>query len=89
MVPYVYAVVGVTVMCILLFVLHVCMLCEDDGNAGVGDGCGCGECRVCGWYTLFRYCIKRSGRAMWMRGVGGVCEMCLVRGGVGGEWIGF
>ena len=21
-----------------------------------------------------------------MRGVGGVCEMCLARGGVGGEW---
>ena len=33
------AVVAVTVMRILLFVLHVCMLreCEGDGNAGVGD----------------------------------------------------
>ena len=29
-----------TVMRVLLFVLHVCMLreCEGDGNAGVGDG---------------------------------------------------
>ena len=31
-------VVAVTVMCVMLFVLHVCMLreCEGDGNAGVG-----------------------------------------------------
>ena len=38
MVPYVDAVVAVTVMYVL-FVLHVCMLtrCEGDGNAGVGD----------------------------------------------------
>ena len=35
-------VVAATVMRVLLFVLHVCMLrgCEGDGNAGVGDG-GC------------------------------------------------
>ena len=34
------AVVAVTVMRLLLFVLHVCRLreCEVDGNAGVGDG---------------------------------------------------
>ena len=40
MVPCVDAVVAVTVMRVLLFVLHVCMLreCEGDGNAGVGDG---------------------------------------------------
>ena len=40
MVPYIDAVVAVTVMRVLLFVLHVCMLreCEGDGNAGVGDG---------------------------------------------------
>ena len=31
MVPYVYAVVAVTVMRVLLFVLHVCMLRECDG----------------------------------------------------------
>ena len=38
MVPYVDAVVAVTVMPVLLFVFHVCMLreCEGDGNAGVG-----------------------------------------------------
>ena len=37
MVPYVDAVV-VTVMRVLLFLLRVCMLREDDGNADVGDG---------------------------------------------------
>ena len=39
-VPNVVAVVAVTVMRVLLFMLHVCMLreCEGDGNAGVGDG---------------------------------------------------
>ena len=52
--------------------------CEVDGNAGMGDGCGvvgCGECRACGWYTRFRYCVAD---VLWMsvvrgmRGVGGV-----------------
>ena len=40
MVPYVDVVVAVTVMCVMLFELRVCMLseCEGDGNAGVGDG---------------------------------------------------
>ena len=42
LVPYVDAVVAATVLHVLLFVLHVCMLreCEGDGNAGVGDGGG-------------------------------------------------
>ena len=40
LVPYVDAVVAVTVICVLLSVLHVCMLseCEGDGNADVRDG---------------------------------------------------
>ena len=40
MVHYVDAVVAMTVMRVLLFVLRVCMLrgCESDGNACVGDG---------------------------------------------------
>ena len=64
-VDYVDAVVAVTVMRVLLFVVHVCMLreCVGDGNAGVGwmrCGCGCGECRACGWYTWFMYCIYRA-----------------------------
>ena len=36
MVPYVDAVVALTVMCVL-FVFHVCMLSEGERNAGVGD----------------------------------------------------
>ena len=42
MVPYVDAVVALTVMHVLLLMLHVCILrergCKDDGKAGVGDG---------------------------------------------------
>ena len=39
MIPYVDAVVDVTVMRVLLLVLYVCILreCEGDGNAGMGD----------------------------------------------------
>ena len=64
MVPYIDAVVAVTVMHVLLFVLNVCMLwgCEVDGNADDGGWmrCGCVECKACGWYTWFRYCVWRS-----------------------------
>ena len=46
-VPYASA---VTVMRVLVFMLHVCMLrkCKGDGNAGVGNRgrCGCGEFRA-------------------------------------------
>ena len=40
MIPYVDAVIAVTVMRVLLFVLHECMLreCESDGNDGDGGG---------------------------------------------------
>ena len=34
------AVVAVTVMCVLLFVLHVCLLRECDGDTNVGVGAG-------------------------------------------------
>ena len=46
--------------------------------------CGCGEC-VYEWYTWFR-CFVSTGDVL-VRGVGGVCDMCmcLARGGVGGE----
>ena len=51
--------------------------------------CGCGEC-VYEWYTWFR-CLSSTGDVL-VRGVGGVCDMCmcLARGGVsgeGGEWM--
>ena len=64
MVPYAYAVVDMTVMRVLLFVLHVCLLRECDGvrlTAMLVWGMDrCGECRGYGWYTWFRYCVLRS-----------------------------
>ena len=63
MVPYMDAVVAVTVMRVLLFVLHVCML-RECAEAWLTEmlvwgwmRCGCGECRACGWYTWFRYYV--------------------------------
>ena len=49
--------------------------------------CGCGEC-VYEWYTWFR-CVFSSKGDVLVRGVGGVCDMCmcLARGGVGGEGV--
>ena len=41
MVPYVDAVVAVTVMCILLFVLHVCMLRGCEGAMVTRVTCVC------------------------------------------------
>ena len=48
--------------------------------------CGCSEC-VYEWYTWFRY-LSSTGDVL-VRGVGGVCDMCmcLARGGVGGEGV--
>ena len=47
--------------------------------------CGCGECRdlVCGWHTWFRHCaysadVPGMTVVRGMRGVGGLCEMCVV-----------
>ena len=31
--------------------------------------------------------VSSAADVLWMRGVGGVCEMCLARGGVGGEGV--
>ena len=61
MLPYADEVVAVTVVRPLLFVLHVCMLRECEGQGPcwcmVWMRYGCGEWRVCGWYTWFRYCV--------------------------------
>ena len=95
MVPYVDAVVAVTVMCVLLLVLHVYMLrgCEADGNAGmwmhvvvVSAGHMGGKCGI----------VSSTADVLWMsvvrgmRGGGGVCEMCmcLARSGIGVERVG-
>ena len=89
MVPYMDAVVVVTVMRVLLFVLHVCMLRECEGvmvtgNASVGDGLGVavvGAGHVGG--TRGSGNVSSTADVLWMsvvrgmRGVGGVCEMCM------------
>ena len=89
MVPYVD---DVTVMRVLLFVLHVCMLreCEGDGNAGVvvvsAGHVGC---------TRGLGIVSSKADVQWnsvvhgLQGVSEVCEMCmcLARGGVGGERV--
>ena len=60
---YVDAVVDVNVMRVLLFVLHVCMLRECKGARLTDilvlgmDAVWLWECRACGWYTWFRYCV--------------------------------
>ena len=64
MVPYVD---DVTVMCVLLFVLHVCLLREGDGARLTANWCGgwvrCCECMTCGWCVGCEMCV-------WMRGLG-------------------
>ena len=75
------AVVAVTVMTVLLFVLHVCMLRECEG-ARVTEmlvwgwmRCGCGECSTC--CTRASGIVSNAADVLWMRGVGEVCEMCM------------
>ena len=55
------AVVAVTVMRVLLFVLHVRLLREYDGarltEMLVWEWMRCGEWRACRWYTWFRHCV--------------------------------
>ena len=93
-VPYVDAVVSVTIMHVL-FVLHVCMLreCEVEGNAGVGDGgvvvVSAGHVGSTRGSGIVFSAAETLGMSVvpGMREVGGVCEMCicLARSGVGGE----
>ena len=92
MVPYVVgAVVAVTVMHVLLFVLHVCLLMSVvRGAGGVCDICMClarGGLGVVGgeWMTGFDLGFTNFG------GTWGKWDMCLWFGcggvgGVGGEW---
>ena len=78
LVPYVDA---VTVMGVLLFVLHVCMLREreGDGNAGMGDGGTVASVgHVVGSGIVYGTAdVLGMGVVHGMRGVGGVCEMCM------------
>ena len=84
-VPCVDAVVAVTVMRVLLFVLYVCMLRECDGArftamlvwgmvvVSVGH---VGGTRGLGIMSSAADVLWMSV-VCWMRGVGGVCEMCM------------
>ena len=56
LVPYVDVMVTVIVMHVLLFVLHVCMLreCEGEGNASEGNG---GDVFVVSAGNWFRYSV--------------------------------
>ena len=96
------AVVTVTVMHVLLFVLHVSIAarmeeCEGDGNAGMVSGGGVVAVSACMGGTRGSCVLSNTGDVQEMsvvKGVGGVCDkcMCLARGGVGGvgcERIGF
>ena len=105
MVPYVDTMVAVTVMRVMLFVLHVCMLRECDGarlTTMLVWGmlrCDCGSAgHVVGIRGLG--IVSSAADVLWMSvvrgmsGVAGVWEMCmsLARGGMGAEWderIGF
>ena len=78
------AVVAVVVMSVLLFVLHVCMLreCDGDGNAGVVSAGNVGG-------TRGSRILSSAADVLWMsvvrgmRGVGGVC----VRVWLGAAWV--
>ena len=92
LVPYVDA---VTVMHVLLFVFHMCMLREGDGNAGVGDGGDVvvvsaghvGGMRGLGIVTSV-YDVLRMSAVRGIRGVRGVCEICMGFAGDRTSWSG-
>ena len=92
-------VVAVTMIHVLLFVFHVCMLreCEGDGNAGVGNGGGvvaasAGVCMGCtpGLGVSSADNVLEMSVMCRVRGVSGMCEMrlCLARGVVGVRCLG-
>ena len=100
MVPYVLSVVvAVTVMYVLLFVLREFEGCEGDGNTGVGSGGGVFAVSAYMGGTRGSGVFSSAGNELEMsvvRGVGGVCDMCMclapgVVGGVGviGLGLGF
>ena len=89
-VPYVVrAVVAVTVMHVLLFVLHVCVCCESARVTGIVSGGCVVAVSACMSGTRGSGVLSSTGDVL-VRGVGGVCGMCLARGSVdgeGGEWM--
>ena len=80
MVSYVYAVVALTVIRVLLFVLHVCML-RECGGAGDTAMLLWGADEVWLWLVQGSGIVSSAPDVLWMsvvrgmRGIGGVCEM--------------
>ena len=58
-------------MHILLFLLHVCVCCESDGNAGVGSGRG---------VVAVSACMSGTRGSGVLSSTGDVLEMSVVRG---------
>ena len=68
----------------------MCVCCESDDNAGVGSGGGVVVVSACMCGTRGSGVLYSTGDVLEMsvvRGVGGMCCMCLAQGGVGGEWM--
>ena len=85
------AVVTVTVMHVLFVVAYVfatrLLGCEGDGNVGVGSGGCVVEVSVYMAGTRGSCVLSSASDVLEMsvvRGVGGVCDMCMYWGGVGG-----
>ena len=78
------AVVAVTVMHVLLFVLHVCVCGRV--TAVLVWGPGVVAVSACMSGTRGSGVLSSTGDVL-VRGVGGVCGMCLARGCVGGEGV--
>ena len=81
-----------TVVCVACVYATRLLGCEGDSNAGVGSGIGVvavsaymGGTRGSGVLTIAGDVLEMSG----VRGVGGVCDMCmcLARCGVGGVGV--
>ena len=86
MVPYVDGVVAVTVMRVLLFVLHVCILRECEGarltdmlvwGMGLVSAGHVGDTQL----RVMDECDALDEKSWWC-----MC-LCLTRGGVGGEGV--
>ena len=62
--------------------------CEGDGNAGVGSGVGVVAVSACMSGTRGSVVLSSTGDVL-VRGVDGVCDMCmcLARGGAGVEGV--
>ena len=77
MVPYVDAVVAVTVMHVLLFVLHVCLLreCDDVGGtrgSGIVSSAADVWCMRCEELVEYVRCVCICLGAAWLKRGGGV-----------------